>query len=207
MSEASKCFLRCCKGLHPDIVLAHQTKIVVGRGPNTKIKDKRCSREQIALIADYQKFQVKLTQLGLNLGRFQDKELHKNESVLLNHGDKFDILSGEYEHKICFDPIPKKEDLKSTEEVDDKSSETPTKRKMAAAYSETRAPPTKQTKMSFKKNEIKIQKLDRSSDKVVWEQGADGQLYIMTYDDCQPSEKVRRSTNHIWLRRININDD
>jgi len=39
-----KCFLRCVEGTHPDILLADGEETHVGRGPETKIKDKRCSR-------------------------------------------------------------------------------------------------------------------------------------------------------------------
>ena len=202
MPGASKCFLRCCRGLHPDILLSDLTQISVGRGPDTKIKDKRCSREQMALTANYQKYQVKLTQLGLNLGKFQEKELRKDESVVLRHGDKFDILSGEYQHKVIFDPAPpKKENLeeKSAEISTKEEAPPPTKKQKLAA--ESPSSKTKQSNKDFKKSEIKITTLKRSSDKIVWEEGADGQLYIMTFDNCQPSDKVSPDSMELvtWL--------
>lgn len=187
MPGAEKCFLRCCKGLHPDILLAHQVKITVGRGPNTKIKDKRCSRDQISLVADYKKLEVRLTQLGLNVGKFQDKELSKGQAVNLRHGDTFDILSGEYQHKIFFDPAPSKENMNT--EPESESAETPAKRKTTPPSPE--ASKAKQPKLETKKSEVQIKKLDRSSGNILWEEGAGGQIYIMTYGDCKPSEKAR----------------
>ena len=189
MTEAAaKCFLRCSRGLHPDILLAHHTRTVIGRGPDTKIKDKRCSREQIALRADYKKHVVELTQLGSNLGRFNGKDLRKDQFVVLQHGDKFEILSEEYEHKICFDPAPKKKAEPDEEEEDlvEKDAKT-AKRKIGP----TRSSEAKQQRLNFTKSEIQIKRLDRSADKVTWEECAEGQLYIMTYGDCQPSGKVK----------------
>ena len=65
VSMVDRCFLRCSSGSHPDILLPDCVRVVVGRGPNTRIKDKRCSREQLALTARYDGFSVDVEQVGM----------------------------------------------------------------------------------------------------------------------------------------------
>lgn len=43
---ATQCFLQCLNGSHDDILLEDLKPSIFGRMPHTKIKDKRCSKNQ-----------------------------------------------------------------------------------------------------------------------------------------------------------------
>ncbi|XP_069681429.1 uncharacterized protein F21D5.5 isoform X3 [Periplaneta americana] len=45
-STARRCILRCINNSHDPIILLHNEEVFIGRGPNTKITDKKCSRNQ-----------------------------------------------------------------------------------------------------------------------------------------------------------------
>ncbi|XP_059830780.1 aprataxin isoform X5 [Hypanus sabinus] len=49
------CWLVSKDGRHQPIRLAHSTCVFIGRSPVTKITDKKCSRQQVQLRADYNK--------------------------------------------------------------------------------------------------------------------------------------------------------
>ena len=45
-----KCFLRSLSSSHPDIPLLHKVEVIIGRSPQTKIKDPRLTSDEVILI-------------------------------------------------------------------------------------------------------------------------------------------------------------
>lgn len=44
--SATKCYLKCIRDTHEPFLLENEIEVTFGRGPDTKIKDSRCSRTQ-----------------------------------------------------------------------------------------------------------------------------------------------------------------
>ncbi|XP_077982850.1 bifunctional polynucleotide phosphatase/kinase-like [Glandiceps talaboti] len=96
------CFLVCCDGTHEPIELPHLEPIALGRGPLTKISDKKCSRQHVELLANHTKKTVRVKQLGVHPAFLEDLALEKNSTSSLQHGDIIYFLEGQYKHKVYF---------------------------------------------------------------------------------------------------------
>ncbi|KAK3933379.1 Bifunctional polynucleotide phosphatase/kinase [Frankliniella fusca] len=126
MSKMSKCFLRCVKDSHAPILLPHSQDVVLGRCPETKIVDLRCSKTQLTFRADVNNLSVNVKQTGANLSALNGLPLRKNLEKTAHHGDTVQFLLGQYEHVFEFQPAPKsltapfKRSLDSEEIIDSK---------------------------------------------------------------------------------------
>jgi len=115
-------FLRCLAGRHPDLPLPHGVEVFVGRGPATKVADARCSRKQLAMVADTQKCRVKIKQKGGNSSVVDGKELLKEGEVVGKHEDKVELVKGCHLYSILFSPPPDAESSQSPKETTPMSS-------------------------------------------------------------------------------------
>ncbi|KAF6722400.1 Bifunctional polynucleotide phosphatase/kinase [Oryzias melastigma] len=68
------------------IVLEDGRAVIVGRGPDTRVTDKRCSRHQVKLVACFAEQNVVVTQLGANPSFLEGQELGRGQSGKLAHG-------------------------------------------------------------------------------------------------------------------------
>ena len=103
MSETDvKCFLRCLKSSHPDILLKHSEEMVLGRQLSTLIKDVRCSRSQLKFVADCIQYSVEVTQVGMNPSFYNGQVIGSGKKVTLRHNDTINFLEKEFEHQEIF---------------------------------------------------------------------------------------------------------
>lgn len=103
---ASRCWLACLSNLHPPLLLPHDAPRVIGRSRETRIKSKRCSKSQVELLADYSSFTITARQLGPNSSVVNGQCLSYGSSAKLKHNDIIEIVSGEYQHRVEFEPPP-----------------------------------------------------------------------------------------------------
>ncbi|KAJ9586248.1 hypothetical protein L9F63_020110, partial [Diploptera punctata] len=106
MAVVRKCFLRCINNTHSPIILPHKEDVVVGRGPITKISDKKCSKSQVSLCADTEAFKVDVKCLGPNTCGVNGFSIKKDETYVLKHADRLELILGRYIHVIEFEPPP-----------------------------------------------------------------------------------------------------
>lgn len=98
----SNCRLQHRSSSLPDVELPHNQDTVVGRNRSTQIRNKRCSRCQVRLRADFNNGTIQLTQLGENPCRVLGRRLAVGETVTVSDGDQLDLLAEELPYVVVF---------------------------------------------------------------------------------------------------------
>uniref|UniRef100_UPI00398F5BC9 bifunctional polynucleotide phosphatase/kinase isoform X2 n=1 Tax=Pristiophorus japonicus TaxID=55135 RepID=UPI00398F5BC9 len=99
-----ECVIVSEDGLHDPIILPENTPVVLGRGPGTRITDRKCGRRQVELVADYRNKSVRVKQLGMNPSSVGGRSLEPGLEATLREGETLHVVNGLYPHTVRFAP-------------------------------------------------------------------------------------------------------
>jgi len=97
-----ECRLYSCSNNEHQICIPDRKKFILGRGPLTKIKEKKCSRKQVEITADYDSKEIEVKQIGRNPSGIGSSLLKQGDVHLLGPGSVFSFLPGKHSFIVQF---------------------------------------------------------------------------------------------------------
>ncbi|XP_075047325.1 bifunctional polynucleotide phosphatase/kinase [Mixophyes fleayi] len=103
-----KCYMKSGDSRHSPIELPDGVGVFLGRGPETRIADRKCSKQQVEIVADFERRVVRVTQLGPNPTSVGEVKLKQGESALLKEDHTLYMVNSLYPYTVAFsDESPK----------------------------------------------------------------------------------------------------
>ncbi|XP_066484403.1 bifunctional polynucleotide phosphatase/kinase isoform X2 [Tiliqua scincoides] len=103
LHSTMRCLLISQDKRHDPVLLPDGVTVVLGRGPETLITDKKCSRKQVELLANYAYRSVRVTQRGVNPTSVEEIHLSCGDSTTLQEGETLCMVNGLYPYRIHFE--------------------------------------------------------------------------------------------------------
>ncbi|XP_054720031.1 uncharacterized protein F21D5.5-like [Uloborus diversus] len=96
------CILRSRNYKYRDVFLPDKTPTIVGRGLQTKIRERRCSKAQIQITADYSEQKASILQLGPNPSEIENKLVAAQEHIEVPNGASVNLIKDDLKYTVEF---------------------------------------------------------------------------------------------------------
>ncbi|KAM5132274.1 bifunctional polynucleotide phosphatase/kinase [Mantella aurantiaca] len=97
-----KCFIESADRKHSPIELPDGVAVILGRSPQTGISDRKCSKNQVELVANIDERVVRVTQLGPNPTIIGEVKLQEGKSALMNEDQTLYMVNSLYPYTLVF---------------------------------------------------------------------------------------------------------